>query len=214
MLRAPLEQRDQCYEKADGSVRHSIDLEDFHGAFESKLAVAGEEAPVLSVSLCSESQLESSSAASTSKPSFNSCIVSFLSGSSFACSLIGANHHQTAKGQIRKGRPRSRSIGSAIALQISKSQPEKQHFEQPAPLQQPTEFADDQGELHATTLTVSQLAKAILAELPKQVEISPVPKRVFIVFSKNRREDEEDEDEDDPVAVTAWDWKRPVTDYI
>mmetsp|Transcript_52224 Transcript_52224/g.111185 ORF Transcript_52224/g.111185 Transcript_52224/m.111185 type:complete len:427 (-) Transcript_52224:51-1331(-) len=51
---SPEEDRRLCYEQADGSVRQSVTFEDFVGAANSVLGVAGESGPTLTVTLVTE----------------------------------------------------------------------------------------------------------------------------------------------------------------
>jgi len=91
MRMAPVGDSRECYDEADLSIRNSITLDSFHAAFLSPFAVEGEVAPVVTVSIDPEDDLQQpddTAGPGSGDQVIRSCTATLLSGRSFKCKLL------------------------------------------------------------------------------------------------------------------------------
>eukprot|EP00405_Crypthecodinium_cohnii_P022067 CAMPEP_0206480044 /NCGR_PEP_ID=MMETSP0324_2-20121206/37019_1 /ASSEMBLY_ACC=CAM_ASM_000836 /TAXON_ID=2866 /ORGANISM="Crypthecodinium cohnii, Strain Seligo" /LENGTH=461 /DNA_ID=CAMNT_0053956675 /DNA_START=71 /DNA_END=1453 /DNA_ORIENTATION=+ len=210
MRMAPVGELEECYSLgADPGLLEKINYHDVVGAAKSALALAGESAPVLSVSLITEVTPKGSTSSSENK-SIKGCEVTLLSGSSFTCNLpqrqlldvdvdSASDHtphsdaHSLSDDCQSIPRIRDEDEDGFVWVQLEPCR-KRQKLEQQQ--QQQEEKEADEGP-HQRDIdpvgppwTVGELAELLLTELPKHAQMDPSPKTVFMVFAKNHPNDE------------------------
>jgi len=188
MRTAPLGQRQDCYDEAHESVRAKDSFDEFNGACDSALALKGDSAPALTVILNPQEQLQEQDSIGQKPERVSCCQVTLLSGASFACDFLACSPNVD---QHIVSTPNTDDVEQEATHKRPRLAPENPEPQQPQP---PT--------------TVAQLAAAVLAELPKHVEVYPVPERAFFVFAK------QGDSSDDAVPLTPWHWNRPLIDFL